>query len=63
MVSYLKWCKRFRKYTDKGIDPQTAWKKTNNDYGMNIMDDIDECRVDADGCLIDNDGDAETNME
>jgi hypothetical protein len=23
----------------------------------------DECRVDEDGCLIDNDGDAETDME
>jgi len=30
---------------------------------FDIIEDDDECKVDADGCLIDNDGDAETDME
>jgi len=37
------------------------------DYGdvrfFAVGDTDDECRVDADGCLIDNDGDAEADME
>ena len=28
-----------------------------------LCDDIGECSVDSDGCLIDNDGDAETDIE
>jgi len=35
IVSYLKWCKRFREYTVKGICPQIAWHKTNKDFGIN----------------------------
>ncbi len=31
--------------------------------GDSEWSEVDECRVDADGCLIDNDGDAETDME
>lgn len=34
MVSYSKWNKRFRSYTDQGIGMLEAWYKTNKDFDM-----------------------------
>jgi hypothetical protein len=34
IVSFPKWEKQFRAYTDSGIDTMVAWQKTNKFFGM-----------------------------